>query len=156
MWELDHKEGWVLKNWCFWIVVLEKTLKSPFDNKDIKPVNPKGNQPWICNRRTGAEAEASIVWPPDAKSRLIGKDPDSGKDLRASEEGDDRGWGGWMASLTQWTWVWTNSGRQWRIGKPGVLEFMGWQRVRHDLLTEQQQNTFFPSQINVFPRYSYM
>ena len=116
MWELDHKEGWVLKNWCFWIVALEKTLESLLDSKETKPVNPKGNQPWIFNRRTGAEAEASILWPPDAKSRLIGKDPDAGKDLRASEEVDNKGWDGWMASLTQWTWVWANSGRQWGQG----------------------------------------
>ena len=77
IWELDHKEGWAPKNWCFWTVVLEKTLESPLDYK-IKPVNPKGNQPRI--RRTDAEAQAPILWPPDAKSRLIGKDPDAGKD----------------------------------------------------------------------------
>ena len=77
MWELDHKEGWALKNWCFWTVVLEKTLESPLDSK-IKPVNPKGNQPWIFIGRT--DAEAPIIWPPDAKSRLTGKDPDAGKD----------------------------------------------------------------------------
>ena len=73
--ELDHKEGWALKNWCFWIVVLEKTLDSPVDCKEIKPVNPKGNQPWIFTGRTDAEAEAAILWPPDAKSRLTRKDP---------------------------------------------------------------------------------
>ena len=77
IWELDHKEGWAPKNWCFWTVVLEKTLESPLDYK-IKPVNPKGNQPRI--RRTDAEAQAPILWPPDAKSRLIGKDADAGKD----------------------------------------------------------------------------
>ena len=76
MWELDHKEGWVLKNWWFQAMVLEKTLESPLDCKEIKPVNPKGNQPWIFIRRTDAEAEALVLWPPDAKSRLIGKDPD--------------------------------------------------------------------------------
>ena len=76
MWELDHKEGWVPKNWCFWTVVLEKTLESPLDSKEIKLVNLKGNQPWIFIRR--AEAEAPILWPPDAKSQLIGKDPDLG------------------------------------------------------------------------------
>ena len=79
MWELDHKEGWVPKNWCFWTVVLEKTLESPLDCKEIKPVNPKGNQPWIFIGRTDAEAEAPIIWPPDGKSWLIGKDPDTGK-----------------------------------------------------------------------------
>ena len=77
MWELDLKEGWVLKNWCFWILVLEKTLESPLDFKKIKPVNPKANQPWIFFGRT--DAEASILWPFDAKNQLIGKDPDLGK-----------------------------------------------------------------------------
>ena len=78
MWELDHKQGWVLKNWWFWIVVLEKTLESPLDNREIKPVNPKGNHPWIFIGRT--DVEALIIWPPDAKSWLTGKDPDAGKD----------------------------------------------------------------------------
>ena len=77
--DLDHKEGWVLKNWCFWTVVLKKTLENPLDCK-IKPVIPKGSQPWIFIGRTDTEAEAPILWPPDAKSRLIGKDPDAGKD----------------------------------------------------------------------------
>ena len=80
MWKLDHKEGWALKNWCFWTVVLEKTLESPLDCKETKPVNPKGNQPWIFTGRTDAEAETPIFWPPDMKSQLIGKDSDSGKD----------------------------------------------------------------------------
>ena len=79
MWELDHTEGWVPKNWCFWIVVLEKTLEIPLDCKEIKPVNPKGNQPRIFIGRIDAEAEAPILWPPDAKSRLTGKDLDAGK-----------------------------------------------------------------------------
>ena len=85
MWELDHKEGWVLKNWCFWIV-LDKTLESPLDCKEIKPVHPKGNQSWIIIGRTVAEAETPILWPPDAKSWLIGKDPDAGKDWRQKEK----------------------------------------------------------------------
>ena len=80
IWELDHKKGWVPKNWCFQTVVLEKSLESPLDSKEIKPVNPKGNQSWIFIGRTDAEAEAPIVWPPDVKSRLIGKVPDAGKD----------------------------------------------------------------------------
>ena len=87
MWELDHKEGWAPKNWCFWTVVLEKTLESPLDCKEIKSVNPKGNQLWIFIERTDAEAEAPILWPPDAKSQLIGKDPDAGKDWRQEEKG---------------------------------------------------------------------
>ena len=84
MWELDHKEGWAPKNWCFRTVVLEKTLKSPLDSK-IKPVNPKGNQPWIFIGRS--DAEAPILWPPDVRSWLIGKDPDAGKDWRQKEKG---------------------------------------------------------------------
>ena len=86
MWESDHKEGWVPENWCFWTVVLEKTLKSSLDSKKIKPVNPKGNQTWIFIGRTDAEAEAPILWPPDVKSRLIIKDPDAGKDWRQEEK----------------------------------------------------------------------
>ena len=85
MWELDHKENWVPKNWCFWIVVLEKTPKSPLDSKEIKLVNPKGTQPWIFTVRTDAEAEAPILWPPDVKNRLIGKGSDAGKDWRQKE-----------------------------------------------------------------------
>ena len=86
MWELDHKESWVPKNWCFRIVVLEKTLKSPLDSKEIKPVNPKENQSWIVIGGTNAEAEALILWPPDAKSQVIGKDPDARKDWEQEEK----------------------------------------------------------------------
>ena len=84
---MDHKEGWVPKNWCFQIVVLEKTLDSPLDCKDIKQVNPKGNPPWIFIGRTDAEAEAPILWPPDVKNWLIGKDFDAGKDWGQEEKG---------------------------------------------------------------------
>ena len=87
MWELDHKESWVPKNWCFWTVVLEKTLENPLDCKEIKPINPKGNQSWIFTGRTDAEAEAPIIWPPDEKSQLIRKDSDAGKDWRQEEKG---------------------------------------------------------------------
>ena len=86
MWELDCKENWAPKNWCFWTVVLVKTLESPLDYKEIQPVHPKGNQSWIFVRRTGAEAEAPILWPLDVKNWLIGKDPDAGKDQRQKEE----------------------------------------------------------------------
>ena len=85
MWELDHKESRVLKNWCFWIVVLDKTLESPLDYKEIQPVNP--NQPWIFTWRTEVESETPIVWLPDVKNQLIGKDPDAGKDWRQEEKG---------------------------------------------------------------------
>ena len=87
MWELDHKESWVLKNWCFWTVVLEKTLESPLDCKEIQLVHPKGNQSWIFIGRTDAEAETPILWPPNAKNWLIGKDHDVGRDWRQEEKG---------------------------------------------------------------------
>ena len=87
MWELDYKESWVPKNWCFWTVVLEKTLESPLDFKEIQPVNPKGNQSWIFIGRTDAEAETLIIWSPNAKSWLTGKDPDAGKGWRREEKG---------------------------------------------------------------------
>ena len=119
-WELDHKEDWALKNWCFQTVALEKTLESPLDCKEIKPVNPKWNQPWTFIGRIDAKAESLILWPPDGKSQLTGKDPDGGKDWRQEEKGTTR-WDGWMASLTQRTWVWADSRRWWRIGKPGML-----------------------------------
>ena len=129
MWKLDHKEGWVMKNWCFWIVVLEKTLESPMNSKEVTPVNPKGNQPWIFIGRTDAEAEALILWPSDSKSWLIGKDPDAGKDWRQEEKGMTDGW---MASPTQWTWFWVSSRSWWWTGRTGVLQSMGLQRVGHD------------------------
>ena len=111
IWELDHKDGWALKNWCFQIVVLEKPLEIPLECKEIfKAVNPKGNQFWILIGKTDAEAEAPILWPPDAKNQLIGKDSDAGKDWGKEEKGKT-GWDGWVASLTQWIWVWANSRR---------------------------------------------
>ena len=100
MWELGHKEGWTLKNWCFWTVVLEKTLESPLDWKEIQPVNPKGYQLWIFTGRTDAEIEAPIIWLPDGKNWLIGKDPDGGKDWGQEEKGtiEDEmvGWHHWL------------------------------------------------------------
>ena len=246
--ELDHKESWAPKNWCFWTVVLEKTLESPLDCKDIKPVHPKGNQSWIFTGTTDAEAATPILWPPDVKNWLIGKDPDAGEDQRQEEKGTTEGemarwhhgldgcesewtpgvgdgqggleccdswglkesdtterlqwtelnwtarisnqsiikeispqysfgttdaeaatpiiwppdakkwltgkdpdpgkdwkqeekgttedWDGWMASLTLWTWVWASSGSWWWTGKPAVLHFTGLQRVRHDWATK--------------------
>ena len=105
MWELYYKESWAPKNWCFWIVVLEKTLKSPLDWKEIQSVNPKGNQSWIFIGRTDAEAEVPILWPPDVKELTHWKRPWCWERLKAGGEGDDRGWDSWMASPTQWTWV---------------------------------------------------
>ena len=116
MWDLDLKEDWGTKNWCFWIVVLEKTLESPLDNKEIKLVNPQGNQSWIFIGRTDAESEAAVFWLPDGKSQLIGKDADCWEGLRAGGEGDDRGWDGWMPSPTGWTWVWANFWSWWWTG----------------------------------------
>ena len=87
MWELDHKENWAPNNWCFWTVVLEKTLESPLDCKEIQPVHPKGNQTWTLIGRTDAEAETPILWSPDAKNWLIWEDPDAGKDWGQEEKG---------------------------------------------------------------------
>ena len=105
-------------------------FESPLDCKEIKPVNPKGNQSWILIGRTDAEAEAPILWPSNVKSWLIGKDPDARKNWR--QDGLKRGWDGWMASQTLWTWVWVNSGSWWWTERPGVLQSMGSQRVGHD------------------------
>ena len=123
MWELNHKETWVPKNGCFWSVVLEKTLESPWDCQEIQPVHPKGNQSWIFTGRTDAEAEAPILWPPNAKNWLIGKDPDAGKDWR--QEKGTTGWDGWMASPKRWTRIWSSSGSWWWTGKSGMLQSMG-------------------------------
>ena len=125
MWELDHKEGWVLKNRCFWTVVLEKTPESPLDCK-IEAVNPKENQPWIFTGRTGAEAEAPILWPPDAKSQLTGKDPDAGKDRRQEEKGvTEDEMAGWDHRLSGHEFEQTLK-RLWRIGKPDMLLSLGY------------------------------
>ena len=124
-----------LKNWCFWIVVLGETLESPLDCKEIQPFQPKGNQSLIFIGRTDAEAETPILWPPDVKNWLIGKDPDWER-LKVEREGDDREWDGWMASPTQWTWIWVSSGTWWWTGRPGVLQSLGWQRVRRNWATE--------------------
>ena len=131
MWELDCQESWAPKNWCSWTGVLEKTLESPLDCKEIQPVHPKGDQPWMFIGSTDAEAETPILWPPHMKSWLIGKDPDAGRDWGA-EDREDRRWDGWMASPTQCTWVWVNSGHWGWTERPGVLWFMGLQRVGHN------------------------
>ena len=135
MLELDYKESWVPKNWCFSAVVLEKTLESPLDFKDIQPFHPKRNQSWVFIGRTDVEVETPIVWSPDVKNWLM-KRPWCWERLKAEGEGDDRGWDGWMASPTQWTWVWVNSGSWWWVGRPGVLQSVGSQRVGHDWVTK--------------------
>ena len=114
---------WVPKNWCFWTVVLEKTLESPLDCKEIQLVHPK-DQSWVFLGRTDVEAETPIIWPPDGKNWFIWKDPDAGKDWRQEEKGWQRM--RWLDGITdQWTWVWVNSRSQWWSGRPGVLQFMG-------------------------------
>ena len=136
LWELDYKEGRVLKNWFFGTVVLEKTLESPLDCKENKPVNLKGTQSWKLIGRTDTEAEALILWPPVVKSWLIGKVPDAGKDWRQKEKRvTENEMVGWYHCLNG-TWVWVNSGSWWWTGRPGVLQYMGSQRVRHDCVTE--------------------
>ena len=131
MWELDHKGDWTLNNWCFLIVVLEKTLESPLDCKEIKPVNPKVNQPWIVIAKTDAEAEAPVRWPPDVKSRLIGKDPDTGEDWSRRRRGIQ--WMRWFNDITESTdrsltkfQVIVKDREDWRAA------IVGWQRPEHD------------------------
>ena len=116
MWELDHKEGWTPKNWCFQTLMLEKTLENPLDCKEIKPVILKGNQPWIVTGRTDAKDEAQILWPPDAKMTLFTSGSGFSRRwcwerLNTKGERGGRGWDGWIASLTQWAWIWVNFGR---------------------------------------------
>ena len=130
--DLDHKEGWAPKNWCFWTVRLEKPLESPLDSMEIKSVHPKGNQSWIFTGRTDAEAETPILWPPDVKNWLIWKDPNAGKDWGKEVKGTAEDEMFWMASLTQRTWVWVNSRSWWWTGRPGMLQSMGsqsWTRL---------------------------
>ena len=133
--ELDYKESWALKNWCFWTVVLEKTLESPLDCKEIQPVHPKGDQSWCSLEglvlKLKLQYFGHLMQRADSfeKTLMLGK-------MKAEGEGDDRGWDCWIASLTQWTWVWVNSGNWWWTGRPGVLQFLGSQRVGHDWVTE--------------------
>ena len=134
MWELDYKESWVMNIWCFWAVVLEKTLESPLDCKEIQPVHPKGDQSWIFIRRTDAEAEAPILWPPDGKNSLTGNTLMLGKIESRRRRGRQRI--KWMASPTQWIWVCACSGSWWWTGKPSMLQSMGLERVEHDWVTE--------------------
>ena len=134
-------ESWTIKKaerrrinafelWCW-----RRLLRYPLDSKEIQPVHPKGNQSWIFIVGTDAEAETPVLWTPEVKNRLTWKDPDSGKGWRWKEKGMTR-WDGYMASPTQWTWVWVSSGSCWWTGKPGVLQSMGLQIVGHNWATE--------------------
>ena len=134
IWELDCEESWVPKNWCFWTVVLEKTLESPLDCKEIQPVHSKGDQPWAFFGRNDAKAETPLAT--SCKELTHWKRLWCWEGLGAGGKGHDRIWDGWMASPTWWMWVWVNSGRWWWTGRPGVLQFMGSRGVVHDWATE--------------------
>ena len=134
MWELDYKERWALNNWCFWAVVLEKTLESPLECKEIQPVSPKGNQSWIFigyMLKLKLQYFGHLMWRTYSfeKTLMLGK-----------IEGDNRGWDGWMASPAWWTWVWASSGRWWWTGKPGVLQSMGSQRDTTEQMNWTEMN----------------
>ena len=135
MWQLNHKEGWMLKNWCFWTMVLEKTLESPLDCKETQPVHPKGDQSWVFIGRTDVEAETPVLWPPDAKSWLIWKDLDDGKDWRQEEKvmTEDEMFG-WHHRLDGHGFRWTLGVGD---GQGGLVCCGSWgRRVRHDWATE--------------------
>ena len=144
IWKLDYKESWAPKNWCFWTVVLEKTLESPLGCKEIQPVHPKRDQSWVFIGRTDVEAETPILWPPDAKNQLTWKDPDAGKDWRWEEKGttEDEMIGG-----HHWLNGHVSSGRWWWTGRPGMLQSMGLQRVGHDWVTELNWTLFLKTQL---------
>ena len=135
MWELDYKESWAPKNWCFWAVVLEKTLESPLDCKKIQPVHPKGNQSWVfIGRKLMLKVKLQyfgyLMWRADSFEKTLMLGGIGGRRRR-----DDRGWDAWMASLTQWIWVWVDSGSWWWTGRPCMLWFV-LPRVGHNWATE--------------------
>ena len=135
MWELSYKEGWTLKNWCFRIVVLEKTLKSPLDSKEIKPVNPIRNQPWISIGRNDAETEAPILWPPGVKSWFLGKDPDAGKDWKQEKGMTENEMVGWHHWLNGHEFEQTLGDSK---GQGSLAYYRSWgHRVGYDLVTEE-------------------
>ena len=134
MWELDCEESWASKNWCFWTVVLEKTLESPLDCKEIQPVHSE-DEPWDLFGRNDAKAETPVLWPPHAKCWIIGKDSDAGKDWRQEEKGmtEDEMLDGITDSMDM------SLCKLQEMGKPGVLQSLGSHRVRHNWVSEQQQ-----------------
>jgi len=142
MWELDCEESWVPENWCFWTVVLEKTVESPLDCKEIQPVHPKGDQSWV-HRKDWCWSGNSKTLATTCEGLTHWKRLWCLEALGAGGEGDDKGWDGWMASPTQWTWVWVNSGSWWWTGRPVVLQFMGSQRVGRDWATELNWTEYF-------------
>ena len=143
MWELDYKESWALKNWCFWTVVLEKTLESPLDCKEIQPVPPKRDQSWVFIWKDWCWSWNSNTLATWCEELTPKKRPWCWGKLKAGGKGDDRGWDDWMAPPTWWTWVWVSSGSWWWIGKPCVLWFIGSQRVGHDWATELNSSTLY-------------
>ena len=143
MWELDYKESWVLKNWCFWTVVLEKTLKSPLDSKEIQLVHSKGNQPWVFFGRKDAKAETPILWPPHAKSWLIGKDSDAGRDWGQEEKGTTEDeMAGWHHQLDEHEFEWlpgVGDGQgglacchSWDCKESDTTEWLNWTELKSD------------------------
>ena len=147
MWELDYKESWVQKNWCFWTVVLEKTLESPLDCKEIQPVHSEGDQPWDFFGRNDAKAETPVLWSTFHLMWIV--DSLEREGFGAGGEGDDREWDGWMASLTRWAWVWVNSRSWWRTGRPGCSP---WGRKESDTTerlnwTEWNKSSLFTTQL---------
>ena len=161
LWELEYKESWVLKNWCFWTVVLEKTLESPLNCEEIQPVHPKGDQSWVFIGRIDVEAETQyfghLMQRADSSEKIL-----IWERLRAGGEGNNRGWDGWMTSPIQWTWVWVDSRGWWWTGRPGVLRSMGSQRLGHNWVTElnwQYVRDYFIiiwwmffNHLNIFPK----
>ena len=139
MWELDYKESWALKNWCFWAVVLEKTVESPSDYKEIKPVNPKGSPEYSLEGCWSWSANTLATW---CEERAHWKRPWCWERLKAGGEGDDRRWDGGMASLILWTWAWASSGSWWWTGKPGVLQSLGFAIAGHNWATKLTEGGF--------------
>ena len=150
MWELGCKESWAPKNWCFWTVVLEKTLESPLDCKEIQPVHPKGDQSWVFVGRTdwcwNWNSNTLATW---CEELTLLKKPWCWERLKAGEEGDYRGWDGWIASPTQWTWVWVHSGVGDGQGSLALLQSMGSQRVRHDWAAKLTSTELCTCSVNV-------